>query len=254
MRGDNLPDTNLQVNYAVSAQIDITPFGNQRTFVEFGNGFNNVAEALNEVINQYQFLTDNGFARNYVTGMAPGYTFTGVRIIGDPAQDFIFNAARKFGLMTERTTNFILSRSNANNTVDQITCQVTLCNLTDIGGATTDGSAVSVEIRPNGKPTIATITPGQTVSVESTAGTAQGDTTLTVTPEIAPAGCKYVYAYGSVAPTATVGQVLTGWNDYNGDGQYTIPNGAYVVVAAVNISTSVVVAQGQATVVANNGG
>lgn len=248
------PTNYLLVNYAVSCQIDITPFGNQRTYVEFGNGFNNIAEALNEVINQYFFLTDNGFARNYTTGMAPSYTFTGVRIIGDPAQDYIFNTARKFGLMTERNTNFILSRSNADGTVDQITCPITLCNITDIGGGTTDGSAVSVEIRPNGKPTISTLTPGQTVTVQSKAGTAQGDTALTVTPEIAPAGCKYVYAYGSVAPTATVGQVLTGWNDYNGDGQYTIPNGVYVVVAAVNIATSVVIAQGQATVVANSGG
>ena len=46
------PTNYLLVNYAVSCQIDITPFGNQRTYAEFGNGFNNIAEALNEVINQ----------------------------------------------------------------------------------------------------------------------------------------------------------------------------------------------------------
>ena len=256
MRGDTLPNpTNyLLTNYGVQALIDITPFGNQSTLVPFGNGFNNITEALNEVVNQYFFLSRGGYADNFVTGMAPAYTFTGVRIIGDPAQDYVFNTARKFGLMAERNTNFVLSRANADGTIDQINCPVTLCNLTDIGGGTTDGSAVSVEIRPNGKPVITTITPGATVTVQSAAGTVQGDTALTVTPALPPAGCKYVYAYGSVAPTAAVGSVLTGWNDYPGNGQFTIPNGAYVVVAAVNMSTSVVVAQGQATVVANAGG
>ena len=256
MRGDFLPNpTNyLQVNYAVQAQIDTTPFGASQTLATFGNGFNNVTEALNEVVNQYFFLSRNGFADNFVTGMAPSYTFTGVRIIGDPAQDFIFATARKFGLMVSRNTTLVMSCSNADGTVDQITVPITLCNIVSTGGGTTDGGSVSVEMRFNGAPVLTTLTPAQTLTVQSAAGTAQGDTALTVTPTLPPAGCKYVYAYGSVAPTATVGQVLTGWNGYPGDGQFTIPNGNYVVVAAVNLSTSVVMAQGQATVVANNGG
>lgn len=248
------PTNYFLVNYAVQAQIDITPFGQQPTLAIFGNGFNNLTEALNEVIQQYFFLSRGGFADNFVTGMAPSYTFTGVRIIGDPAQDWMFSTARKFGLMVSRNTTFYLSRANADGTVDQISCPVTLCNITDTGGGTTDGSAVSVEIRFNGAPQITTITPAENISVESVAGTARGDTALTVTPALPPAGCKYVYAYGSVAPTATVGQVLTGWNDYPGNGQFTIPNGNFVVVAAVNYSTSVVIAQNQATVVANVGG
>ena len=72
---------------------------------------------------------------------------------------------------------------------------------------------------------------------------------MTVTPDTPSAGCKYVYAYGSVAPTATVGSVLTGWNDFTNGADYTIPNGDFVVVAMVNTATSVVVATGQATVV-----
>lgn len=248
------PTNYLLVNYALQAQIDTTPFGTSPTLATFGNGFNNVTEALNEVVNQYFFLSRGGFADNFVTGMAPSYTFTGVRIIGDPAQDFIFSTARKFGLMVSRNTTLVMSRSNADGTVDQISVPITFCNINDIGGGTTDGSAVSMEMRFNGAPVITTLTPAQTLTVESAAGTAQGDTALTVTPTLPPAGCKYVYAYGSVAPTATVGQVLTGWNDYPGDGQFTIPNGNYVVVAAVNLSTSVVMAQGQATVVANTGG
>lgn len=244
-----MADNFLLVSHAIQAQIDITPNGEQSTWVTFGNGIENLTEALNEVVQQYYFFSDKGYARNYVTGMAPAYTCTGRRIIGDPAQDYIFNAARKFGLMVERNTNFQLSVGMADGTISQITCPVTIANVTDLGGATTDGSAVSFEVRFNGKPVLETITPSESITVESAAGTAQGDTKLTVTPATPIAGCKYVYDYGSVAPSAVVGQVLTGWNDYPGNGDFTIPNGNYVVVAMVNTATSVVVAQGQATVV-----
>ena len=244
-----MADEFLLVSHAIQADIDITPNGTSRTWAVFGAGIENLAEALNEVVNQYFFFKDRGFAQNYVTGMAPAYTCTGRRIIGDPAQDWIFNAARKFGLMVERNTNFRISVGKADGTVDQITCGVTIANVTDLGGATTDGSAVSFEVRFNGKPTISTITPSEELEVNSVAGQAVGGTALTVTPAQPSAGCKYVYAYGSVAPTAEVGQVLTGWNDY-ADGEFTIPNGNFVVVAMVNTATSVVVATGKATVVA----
>lgn len=243
-----MADEFLLVSHAIQTEIDITPNGTSRTWVVLGAGIENISEALNEVIQQYFFFKDKGHARNYITGMAPAYTCTGRRIIGDPAQDWIFNAARKFGLMAERDTNFRLSVGKADGTIDQITCGVTIANVTDLGGATTDGSAVSFEVRFNGKPVLATITPSETLEVESVAGQSVGDTTLTVTPSQPAAGCKYVYAYGSVAPTAEVGQVLTGWNDY-ADGEFTIPSGNYVVVAMVNTATSVVVATGQATVV-----
>ena len=244
-----MPDNFLLVSHAIQAEIDITPNGEARTWAVFGEGIENLAEALNEVVQQYFFFARKGYADNYVTGMAPAYTCTGRRIIGDPAQDWIFNPARKFGLMAERNTNFRLSVGQADGTVSQITCGVTIANVTDLGGATTDGSAVSFEVRFNGKPTLATITPSDELEVESVAGTASGDTKVTVTPDTPSAGCKYVYAYGSVAPTATVGSVLTGWNDFTNGADYTIPNGDFVVVAMVNTATSVVVATGQATVV-----
>ena len=46
------------------------------------------------------------------------------------------------------------------------------------------------------------------------------------------------------------GKCLPAGNDFVNGQDYTIPNGNYVVVAMVNTSTSVVVANGQATVVA----
>lgn len=119
-----------------------------------GEGFNNLDESLNEVIQQYFFLNDGGFARNYVTGMAPAYTLSGVRVLGDDAQEYIFGTARKFGLMADRETSIKITRRGATGATETITCACTLCNVTDTGGGTTDGSAVSVEIRLNGKPVV----------------------------------------------------------------------------------------------------
>lgn len=240
----------LLVAHGIQAEIDLTPNGTTRTWAILGDGIENFAEALNEIVQQYFFFKDKGYARNYVSGMAPAYTCTGRRIMGDPAQDWLFNSARKFGLMVERNTNFRISVGQADGTIEQIASGVTIANVTDLGGATTDGSAVSFEVRINGKPTFSKITPGEELTVQSAAGTAVGDTKLTVTPTDPIAGCKYVYAYGSVAPSAEIGQVLTGWNDFVNGQDYTMPNGNFAVVAMVNTSTSVVVATGQATVVA----
>lgn len=239
----------LLVAHSIELSIDTTPFGSARTWVTFGEGVENVAEALNEVVQQYFFFAQHGYARNYVTGMAPAYTCTGRRIIGDPAQDYIFNSARKFGLMVERNTNFQMAVPQADGSVDIFTCPVTIANVTDLGGATTDGSAVSFEVRFNGKPQISNYTPENDLNVSSAAGTEAGTTVITVTPEQAPTGTKYVWAFGSVAPTATVGSVLTGWNDLQNGATYPVPSGSSIVVAAVNLATSIVVATGQATAV-----
>lgn len=248
-----MADTYLLVSHGIQTEIDITPNGASSTWVAFGNGVENIAEALNETVQQYFFYSNKGYASNFVTGMAPAYTCTGRRIIGDPAQDYIFNAARKFGLMVERNTNFRISVGQADGTITQYTCPVTIANVSDIGGATTDGAPISFEVRFNGKPTISIITPTETLTVRSVAGTAEGQTTLTVTPAAPIAGCNYVYSYGTEAPTATVGSVLTGWNDFVSGNDYTIPSGDTVVVAMVNTSTSVVVASGQTTVTVNEG-
>lgn len=122
------------------------------TYSELKNGFDNIAEALNEVVQQYFFLSDDGFARNHVTGMAPSFTLTGRRVMGDAAQDYIFS--KKYALDTERQSSFKLEYQDGSGASHTITCDCTLCNLQEWSGATTDDSAISVEIRFDGKPTI----------------------------------------------------------------------------------------------------
>lgn len=136
--------------YKYTAEIDITPKGAARTWVDLCAGFNNISEAMNETVQQYFFLCGSGHGVNYVTGMAPSMTMSGIRVIGDAAQDYIF--AQKYELMSARDTHFRLTRHHEDGTKDVISANVTFANLSDVSGGTTDGSAISLEMRFNGAP------------------------------------------------------------------------------------------------------
>jgi hypothetical protein len=125
-------------------------------------------------------------------------------------------------------------------------------NVSSFGGATTDGAAVTVDFSFNGRPITETLAASTALTVNSVAGAASGQTVLTVVPTFPDAGCKFVYAWDTNAPTATNGSVLTGWNDFTNGATYVIPNGKKVTVAMVNVSTYIVVGNGNATVVAHN--
>lgn len=238
----------LLTQYGVELEIDTTPFSAARTWVPVCDGFNNLTEALNEQVQEYYFLCGKGFGSDEVTGIHPVIQLTGVRKIGDAAQDFIFG--NRLNLMEARKTNLRLSMANADGTVTRYTNRVTMKNVSSFGGATTDGAAVSVDFSFNGRPVVETVAASTALTVTSVAGTGAGTTVLTVVPTFPDAGCKFVYAYGDTAPVATNGEVLTGWNDFVNGATYQIASGKKVTVAMVNVSTFVVVGNGNATVVA----
>ena len=150
---------NLLVTYKIQLDINTTPSGDPETWTPLCAGFNNISEALNEAVQQYFFLCQKGFANNYVTGMAPVVTLTGVRIIGDTAQDYIFGT--KYKTLVDRETQLRITRVNDDGTsTSVITANVTMQNIQEFSGATTDGSAISVEFAFNGAPTLSQGTVG----------------------------------------------------------------------------------------------
>lgn len=237
----------LLSQYGVELEIDTTPFASASTWKPVCDGFNNLTEQLNEQVQEYFFLCGKGFGSDEVTGIHPVLQLTGVRKIGDSAQDFIFGS--RFNLMEGRKTNLRLSIANSDGSVTRYTNRVTMKNISSFGGATTDGAAVSVDFSFNGRPIVETVAASTSLTVASVSG-GVGLTVLTVTPTFPDAGCKFVYAWDTTAPTATNGSVLTGWNDFTNGATYQIPNGKKVTVAMVNVSTYVVVGNGNATVVA----
>ena len=237
----------LLTNYGVDFEIDTTPGGDTRTFVPVCDGFDNVAEALNEQVQEFFSLCAKGYGFDYVIAIHPGYTLTGYRKVGDAAQDFIFGS--RFSLMAGRQTTMRYSEANADGTVTRYTVGVTMKGITALGGAATNGATVAVTFSFNGRPLVETIAASENLTLSSVAGETTGTTVLTVAPTFPDASCKFVYAVGDTAPVAQAGTVLTGWNDFVNGATYQIASGQYVTVAMVNVSSYVVIGSGTATVV-----
>lgn len=234
--------------YGVDLEIDTTPFASTRNYVPVCDGFNSVTEALNEQMQEYFFLCGNGFGSEEVTALHPQIQLSGVRKIGDAAQDFIFG--NRLNLMEARKTNLRLSIANADGSVTRYTNEVTMGNVSSFGGSTNEGAAVTVDFYFNGRPLVETLAPSTTLTITSVAGTDVGTTVLTVVPTYPDANCKFVYKYATTtAPAAAVDDIITDWNDFTNGATFAIPNGDKVTVAMVNVSTYKVVGSGNATVV-----
>lgn len=237
----------LLTQYGVEMEIDTTPFASAPTWAPVCDGFNNLTENMNEQVQEYFFLCGKGYGSSEVTGIHPVLQLTGVRKIGDAAQDFIM--AARLNLMEGRKTNLRLSIANADGSVTRFTNKVTMQNISSFGGATTDGAAISVDFSFNSRPVVEIVAATTSLTVASVAGGSVGQTVITVTPTYPDAGCKFVYKTGSTAPTATNGAVIADWNDFVNGATYDNLDGAYITVAMVNVSTYVVVGNGNAAIV-----
>lgn len=136
--------------YNIKVSIGTKKSGETWEYSEFGEGIENISEALNEVVHQYQFISNGGFASNHVTGAAPAWTLTGRRVFGDAAQDYIFS--KKYAFDTERQSSLKVEY-NDGTAEKSFTVPCTFCNIQEFSGASTDDSAISVELRFDGKPT-----------------------------------------------------------------------------------------------------
>ena len=237
----------LLVQYGVKVELDTTPYGASRTWVALDQGFDNLDEALNDTVQEYYFLGDKGFGSDFVTGIHPKYTLSGVRVVGDPAQDYIFD--NKFNLMAGRDTNLRISIPKSDGSVTRFTSKVTLSDMKSFGGATTDGGAVNVTLSFKGAPVVDTVAATTTLTVTSIYGGTAGTTQVTVTPTYPDAGCKFVYTWGDTAASEAIGDVVIDWNDFTNGAKFEIPNGKTITVAMVSVASFKIVGKGSATVV-----
>lgn len=148
----------LKTIYNLSASIGTESTGTPPawTYAALGAGIENIAEALNESVQQYFFLNAGGFANNHVTGMAPTYTFTGHRVMGDAAQDYIFS--KKYTPGADRASSFKLEYVDGNGATVSVVADCTIANIQEWSGASNEDSSISFEVRFDGAPTV-TVTP-----------------------------------------------------------------------------------------------
>lgn len=89
------------------------------------------------------------------------------------------------------------------------------------------------------------------LTVQSAAGTASGDTAITVSGYELATGDSYKYKVGDTAPAAVLGELLpSGFATWDGDDDITAATGKKITVAVVSAG-GYVLAAGSATVTAN---
>ncbi|MEN6634544.1 MAG: hypothetical protein ABFC56_01700 [Clostridiaceae bacterium] len=234
----------MLVQHGVSVEIGVSESLGVWTYAELDATWDNLTEALNEVITQWFPAANNGFADNEVTGMAPVYTLTGKRIVGNTAQDFLFT--KKFQIGSNRRSSIRITKVRSDGTYNSITCPCTFCNLVEMAGASTDGSNFSAELRLNGAPTLSDTLPE--LKVVSVAGTA-GKTLIYVNPALT-GGNTYVYKTAASVDLPALGTVLTtGWTAWNGAAEITAATGHEIAIVEIN-ATNESVKGGLATVTA----
>ena len=234
----------MLVQHGVSVEIGVSESLGVWTYAELDATWDNLTEALNEVITQWFPAANNGFADNEVTGMAPVYTLTGKRIVGNTAQDFLFT--KKYQIGSNRRSSIRITKLRSDGTYNSVTCPCTFCNLVEMAGASTDGSNFSAELRLNGAPTLSDTLPE--LKVVSVAGTA-GKTLIYVNPALT-GGNTYVYKTAASVDLPALDTVLTtGWTAWNGAAEITATTGNEIAIVEIN-ATNESVKGGLATVTA----
>lgn len=232
----------MLVQHGISVEIGVSQLAGVWTYAELDATWDNLTEALNEVIEQWFPAANGGFADNEVTGMAPVYTLTGKRIIGNTAQDFLFT--NKYAIGSNRRSSLRLTKVRADGTYNTVTCPCTFCNLVEIAGASTNGSQFSAELRLNGAPTLSDTLPE--LKVVSVAGTA-GKTLIYINPALT-GGNTYVYKTAENVDLPLFDAVLTtGWTAWNGAAEIAATTGHKIAIVEIN-ATNKAVKGGLATV------
>lgn len=117
------------------------------TYAQLCAGIESVTPNVNEQNQQYFFLCQHGGAMNEVTGIAPSYSVSGRRIVGDTAQDYIDGLKYKLG--DERKSSFKVVVNG-----ETIVADCTIGDIVSFGGNTLDVNQFSCTIMINGIPTV----------------------------------------------------------------------------------------------------
>jgi hypothetical protein len=163
------------LGYQTLYELDINPEGTA-SFVRLADGLVTASPSNNESIDQKSYLDDEGGQSSEVTGFQYIIAFSGDRIPGDAAQDWIFE--RLFSLGELRHTD--LRITGADGSI--ITGDVTIANITPPGGDANATQACGFEMHFNGKPTITPPVAATALGGTYAAGSVTGTTKCTATP------------------------------------------------------------------------
>lgn len=206
----------FEMNFQRFYEIDITPNGASRTWTRLGKGLTGCDPSYNEETDQSNYLDKDGFKETQVIAKQNTFAFSGHRVIGDPAQDYIMGLADELG--DNLKTNFRVTDADGN--VKYGPC--TIAAIDDGGGEAGSKVEISFEIHLNGKATKTAKAAATALIATVGVGTAVGTTEFTATVT-----APNILAYKLLA--ATQGTVYGSSYAEN----YTVYTSASDIVAAV---------------------
>lgn len=129
-----------------SFKINVTPDEPTETMEPIAAGIMSAEPSFNDEIAQDKYLDGAGFSETDVIGAQITIAFSGHRLYGDPAQDFIYD--RAFGIGTARRTNFEWEQPDGS----KLTGNCTITNIEGPGGEAGAKGEIAFEIHFNGEP------------------------------------------------------------------------------------------------------
>lgn len=142
-----------EINYETEAFINTTPGEETQKWESLANLTQNMAQSLNEVLQQVAYYADKGWGSTEVTGAQMTLTLTGAVKPGDAACDYILSDEVMYGLGAARKTHMKLQKGTK-----VVIWPITLANITPAYGDASAPNALTVTIHGNGRPSIGTTT------------------------------------------------------------------------------------------------
>jgi hypothetical protein len=187
---------NFELNYQRLYEVDITPNASTRKWARLAAGLTGADPSNNEEIDQTGYLDGDGYKESEVTGAQFTIGFSGNRVVGDAAQDFIASVEHELG--DNRKTSFRVTDKFGNKK----TGSCTICNV-DMGGGDAGAKVeCSFEIHCAGKPELTDKTVASALTAVIAAGSVSGTTKFTATADI---GNSLKYKLLASAPDAVFG-------------------------------------------------
>lgn len=140
-----------EINYETEAFINTAPDEEAPVWASLANLTSNMAQSLNEVLQQLAYYADKGWGSTEVTGAQLTLTLTGSVKPGDEACDYILSDEVMYELGAARKTHMKLQKGTK-----VIIWPITLANITPAYGDASAINALTVTIHGNGRPSIGT--------------------------------------------------------------------------------------------------
>lgn len=223
--------TEFELNFQRLYEINITP-ESTATFKRLAAGITSADPALNEETDQTAYLDGDGFGSTDVIKKQMTIAFSGHRVKGDSAQDYIFSKLMSLGDSLKTT----FRRTDKFGNIISGAC--TIVGVDDGGGDAGSKVEIGFEIHFNGLPTITPAVAATALSAVVAVGSVTGSTKATASAGV---GNTLAYKLLPASPGTIYGaQYVESYISYTSAGDIMATAGQYLCVYELDANKRVV--------------